>query len=271
MKYFYALILVGLSFTLFGQQVTRIPVKGKILVTSGDKEGVAVYNTSSNRGTVSDEDGNFTIKVALNDVIEFSALQFEDFSITVNEKIIQSLQMTAILVEEVNKVDEVVLLPFGVTGDIKTDLQNVRTYNVSLDAVYFGLSHTDYFEFSPDYKTPVENTAFNDYLPRVENMVDFVNLANLVYDELKKDKNKIKLQDRSPLDRTLVKQKLEAYGFKFLETNFNIPTEQATAFISYVETKDIPENLLDKNQEVEFLERINTLSQEFLALQSGKN
>jgi hypothetical protein len=63
-------------------------INGKIIVSTEDKEGVAVFNTfSSNKWTATDKDGYFSIDVALNDVIQFSALQFQDFTVTINQKI----------------------------------------------------------------------------------------------------------------------------------------------------------------------------------------
>ena len=98
-------------------------------------------------------------------------LQFKDFTIAITEKVITSKRLTVILVEEINKLDEVVILPFDLTGNLNADLENVRTYNVSLDDVYFGLDHIEDFEFSADYKTKADNLAFNEYNPKVDNML----------------------------------------------------------------------------------------------------
>jgi Zn/Cd-binding protein ZinT len=81
MKPILTLLLVFSTFYGIAQDVDRITINGKIIVSTEDKEGVAVYNTSSNKGTITDEAGYFTFSVALNDVIEFSALQFKDFSV----------------------------------------------------------------------------------------------------------------------------------------------------------------------------------------------
>ena len=139
MKHTLFLLFVLFTLTSFSQDVERILINGKIIVSTDDKEGVTVYNTSANKGTITDKDGYFTIKVAINDIVEFGALQFKDFKVTISENIIKSKRLTVILVEEVNKLDEVVLLPFDLTGNLNADLENVRTYNVSLDDVYFWL------------------------------------------------------------------------------------------------------------------------------------
>lgn len=259
--------LIGL--VVFGQDIDRILINGKIVVSSEDKEGVAVYNTTSNKGTLTEKDGYFKIKVALNDVIEFSALQFKDFKITITDKVLLSKRLTVILVEEVNKLDEVVLLPFDLTGNLNADLDNVRTYNVSLDDVYFGLDHISDFEFSPDYKTKADNLAFREYNPTVDNMLNIVNVAGFLLSQVV-DIDKAKTRKEKELKKTPFREALDAYSINYIHSNFNIPLEQVEAFTDYVEEKGVDEALLAKDKEVELLERITQLSKSFLKDRSEK-
>jgi len=260
-------------FTLvtFSQDVDRILVNGKIIVSSEDKEGVAVYNTSSNRGTITDEDGYFAIKVAVNDIVEFSALQFKNFKVTISDQIISSKRLTVILVEEINKLDEVVLLPFDLTGNLNSDLENVRTYNVSLDDVYFGLDHITDFEFSADYKTKVDNVAFDEYNPRVENMLNIINLAGFLVSQvadIEKDKSSAK---EKAIKRTPFKEALDKYSINYIHSNFKIPLDQVESFIDYVELQGVDDTLLEHDQEMQFLERITQLSKSFLKAEVEKD
>ena len=65
----------------FAQEIERVEVNGRIIVDRNDVEGVTVYNHSSQTGTVTDKEGNFVINVAINDRVEFGALQFQNFTI----------------------------------------------------------------------------------------------------------------------------------------------------------------------------------------------
>ncbi|WP_179343865.1 carboxypeptidase-like regulatory domain-containing protein [Winogradskyella ursingii] len=264
MKYTALLLFSLFTIITFGQDVQRTKVNGKIIVSSEDKEGVTVYNTSSNKGTVTDKNGNFEINVAVNDEVEFGALQFKNFTVTVTEQVVRTKTMTVILVEEVNKLDEVVLLPFGLTGNLNVDLDNVRTYNASLDAIYFGLNNIDDFEFSADYKSKPDNAAFREYQPEVRNMLDFVNLAKLFWSKKDKESDTELTEAEKAVPKTPVQEKIDTYGADYMATNFNVPTKQYGAFIDYVEAKGIDKTLLNNGNEVQFLERINNLSKEFL-------
>lgn len=269
------ILLIAFSFFVlaaYSQDVKRIPINGKIIVSSEDKEGVTVYNSSSNKGAVTDEDGYFKINVALNDVIQFGALQFKDFTVTITEKVITSKRLTVILVEEVNKLDEVVILPFDLTGNLNADLENVRTYNVSLDDVYFGLDHIEDFEFSADYKTKADNLAFNEYNPYVDNMVNLVNVAGfLIKQVIDIDKDKGKTEKEKQLKKTPFKQALDTYSINYIHNNFNIPLEQVEAFTDYVEKEGVDKNLFEKDKELQLLERISQLSKAFLKEISEKD
>ncbi len=262
---FYALIA-------FGQDRERIAINGKIIVQSEDKEGVAVYNTSSNKGTATDKEGYFKISVAVNDVVQFGALQFQDFTVVISEKIINSKRLTVILVEEVNKLDEVVLLPFDLTGNFNTDLENVRTYNVSLDDVYFGLDHIEDFEFSADYKTEAESVAFNEYNPSMDNMLNVVNIAGFLLKQVVGvDIGKSKTEKEKQLNKTPFKQALDAYSINYIHSNFDIPLDQVEAFIDYVEKEGVDEDLFEKDKEMQLLERVSQLSQSFLKASGEKD
>ncbi|WP_299106519.1 carboxypeptidase-like regulatory domain-containing protein [uncultured Winogradskyella sp.] len=271
MKSFLLLLCCVCTLSIYSQDIERTTIDGRIVVASNDKEGVTVFNTSSNKGAITDENGTFEIAVALNDVIEFGALQFKDFSVTITNEVLESKQLTVLLVEEVNKLDEVVLLPFGLTGNLDADLENVRTYNVSLDAVYFGLDHIEDFEFTSDYKTKVDNLAFNEYNPHMENMLNLVNVAGFLMkqiiniDGVSLDNIKFKSEkEKQLIEKTPFKQALDTYSVNYIHTNFDIPLNQIEAFTDYVEKQGVDETLFEENKELQLLERISQLSKSFL-------
>lgn len=273
MKKIGLIIFSFFALTAFSQDVKRIPINGKIIVTSEDKEGVTVYNTSSNKGAITDKEGYFKINVALNDVIQFGAIQFKDFKVSISEKVMSSKRLTVILVEEVNKLDEVVILPFDLTGNLNADLESVRTYNVSLDDVYFGLDHIEDFEFSADYNTKADNLAFSENNPHVENMMNLVNVAGfLIKQVVNLDKIKFKSEKEKQLkEKTPFKKALDTYSINYIHTNFSIPLDQVEAFTDYVEKEGVDESFFDKNKEMQLLERISQLSKSFLKATSEED
>ncbi|PWH81707.1 hypothetical protein DIS18_13580 [Algibacter marinivivus] len=250
------------SISAISQTITRIEVSGKIIVEGSDISGITIFNTSSNSGTITDDNGEFKLKVALNDNIEVSALQYQNISFKVNKAIIQSKNMKLFLIEEINKLDEVIVFTKGLSGNLDTDLEATKPFKPQLDALYFGVKNSKEYDFETDYKSEVNNvTVDRQHLP----MVNGLNIVNVV-DQL-----------LLPLFRSEVKDKKKAgvpdvpiesikyyFGSEFLIDNFKIPEHRVEEFIRFVESDDFDFSLLNYGKEMEFLELLNAKSVAFL-------
>ena len=277
MKQFYTYGLLILAvFSSLAQQVNRVEVQGKIVVNSPELEGITVYNSSSNKGTITDAEGKFVIKVTENDVLEFSALQFEVFKTSITAEIIKSKQIVVKLVEEVNQLDEVVVLPYGLTGYTDVDAPGVNTFYVDAEEEFLGYDNETAYEFSDDYKSKVRNEAIDDQQPRMENGLNILAIGKEVLKLFKKKKTKAEIaetqiifKDKKEDDKLEVDIKTQdklfyKYDKDYLMTNFNIPEKEIVNFIKSIEEKPIKLALLDKKNEVKLLEYINQESQLFL-------
>ena len=249
-----------LTFQLNAQEISRIEIRGKVIVDTEDKEGITVYNTSSNKGTITDAKGNFKIAVALNDIVDFGALQFKHFNVIINESILESKQLTVVLVEEVKKLDEVIILPYGLTGSLSADIESVRTFNVNMDAIFYGLQHDENFEFSADYKSAINNPSVDDQLPYMNYGLNLINVAKLITSPL--SKNKMRSEDLVEL--IPIGKLNNKYDADFLESYFKIPKSRSDEFILYINDIVIDSNLLKDENELLFLEYIKKLSKDFL-------
>jgi hypothetical protein len=264
-KYYFILFILCFTVSLaFSQDINRIEVFGRIIVDSVDVEGVTVYNTSFNKGTVTDIDGKFSIEVALNDRLEISALQFEKFIVIINEDIIASRIMTVFLVEKINKLDEIVILPYGLSGNLTVDIQSVKTFNPDLDALYFGIQNMDDYEFSDDYKSGVVNMAMDE--GRYYNGVNFVGIIGLLLKPIFKFKKK----DVSNISDSYTNLTTK-YSLSYLVKNLNITEESVNEFVYFVEDKGFDISLLDDGNELQFLQFLIRQSIEFNKNAIGKN
>ncbi len=262
-KQLISICFILLSSFAISQEINRIEVTGKVIVETDEKEGITVYNSSSNKGTITDENGNFKIKVALNDIVVFGALQFQDFTVIIDNKVMDSKKLTVFLVEEVNKLDEVIVLPYDLSGNLYVDVQSTRTYNVDLDAIYFGIEHQEEFEFSDDYKSGITNPSVDDQLPYFDNGFNVINFVGLLMSPLLKKSKKSKKQ-KDPEVKVPSGKLSERYNAEFLKENFDIPLNKTNAFIAFVEDKGIDEQLLVKGKEIQLLEYISKQSKLFL-------
>lgn len=243
----------------FSQDINRIEVKGQIIVDSPDIEGVTVYNTSSNKGTITDANGKFAIRVAINDRVEVAALQFEKFEVVISQDILDAKSMTIFLVERINKLDEIHILPYGLSGNLATDLDKTKTVKPNLDALYFGLANVEDFEFRDDYKTEVRNIAIQQTDFRYG--ADFIKIATLLKGVFSSSENKdtYKGKKTGPEVRTISSK----YSTEYLLRRLNIQKSEIEDFLSFVEQKGFDNALLDDGKEFEFLDFIITQSLEF--------
>ncbi|MGB6267418.1 MAG: carboxypeptidase-like regulatory domain-containing protein, partial [Olleya sp.] len=265
--YLIAFFLFALSFS-YAQDSTRVEVKGKIIVASPDLEGITVYNSSSNKGTVTDANGEFVISAMLNDKINIHALQFKDFNVVVAQDVIDSKQMNVFLVEQVNKLDEVVILSYDLTGVLKEDVANVQTFNPDLDAIYFGVDDISFYEFANDQYSKVENLAAMSQNERIRYQADGMAILGSLVGLIFKKKDKKKATTSSVEEVTSLS---DTYTHEYYMVNFNIPEDKVEAFIAYVETNDFNTTLLEEGKEMQLIEYLNTQSKEFLKPVVEKN
>ncbi len=260
---------VFLSFVAFSQSIYRVEVKGVILSNTNDVEAVTVYNKSSNKGTITNFKGEFTIKVAKNDIIEISALQFQTLNITIDAEVIKSKQLKIQLVDQVNRLDAV-MLTSGLTGILGEDVANVKTVkpivlemgNMDVDFEYNDIKAFDQ-EVVNDHLTSIITPDARKYMP------DFVKIFKLF------TKSKVNLSVKKELfvEKKEERQNdlLDIYNHKYITQTFNIPSDNIEAFIAFVETNGIKQELFKPENEVQLIEFLFKQSELFLKLQDVKN
>ncbi|WP_299337294.1 carboxypeptidase-like regulatory domain-containing protein [uncultured Psychroserpens sp.] len=270
MKKLLLLFIILSSYTVTSQTFQRIKVDGKIIVEGNDVEGITVFNTSSNKGVITNEKGEFTIEVALNDFIEFRALQYQNFDLQVNKAIIESKRIRVFLIEEINKLDEILVLTKGLSGDLNTDIGTVKTFNPKLDALYFGIKRSDEYEFPDDDRSKIKNQGIHY---QSQTMVNGLNIVNVV-DQLLLPlfRSEVKDKKSSGVPDVPVSSVKYYFGSEFIIDNFDIPEHRVEEFIRYVEDdENFDMSLLNYGKELEFLEVLYVKSKAFLKEKRGKN
>ncbi|WP_299782760.1 carboxypeptidase-like regulatory domain-containing protein [uncultured Formosa sp.] len=246
--------------TLTAQTTERVQVSGRIVVVdSEDIEGVTVYNTSTNKGTVTDKDGEFIIAAGVLDHIEISSLQFEDIHVKIDADVIKSKQLTVFLVTHVNRLNEVIIFPFGLTGILHEDLNKIKTYSIDLEGINFGIGDISAYVFPDDFHSSADMSILKQ--GEYYNGMDMRKITNTFLKPLFKKKE-------SKTDK-IIKQTEENLGLRgvyshtFITENYEIPASQIDEFINYVDL-NIDQNLLKEGQEIQLLEYLSKASQAFL-------
>ncbi|MFT4612019.1 MAG: hypothetical protein ACJA1H_002742 [Glaciecola sp.] len=267
MKNLVLLFLLSASFTVSSQISKRIAVDGKIIVEHQDVEAITVFNTSTKKGVITNKEGEFTIEVGLNDLIEFRALQYQSFDLQVSEAIINSKRIRVFLIEEINKLDEILVLTKGLSGDLPTDVSTVKTFNPKLDALYFGVKRSDEYEFIDDPRSGITNEAMHSQSTTMVNGLNIINVVDQLL--LPLFRSKVKDKKVAGVPDVPVSDVKYYFGSEFIVDNFKIPAHRVEDFIQFVEIdEDFDFTLLNYGKELEFLEVLYQKSQEFLKVKS---
>lgn len=262
----YILIFVFL-FSLpsaFSQDQERVKINGKIIVRVADVEGVTVFNASTNKGTITNTDGEFSIAVALNDEIEVSALQFIPFELSITPEVIASKSLKVYLVERINNLDEVVILPHNLSGYLKTDV-----YNVGLvDPLDFSFGSFDDFEMSDDYHSAVQNAALTQ--GKIEHMADARKILELIGLSLFKRKDKT-AEHIASMKLDPLAQWIEDLPMNYFVQYYNIPKDKDLAFKIFLEQVDFDPDLLKEAFEIKRIAFLHKQAALFLKANSEKH
>jgi hypothetical protein len=121
LKYFITLFLLLCFQEVFSQS---IEIKGRV-VSESNIENIHVINKTKQIFATTNNEGEFSIAVSLNDTLKFSSIQHKTRLVTINKFIITTRSILVNLEEQINELDEV-LVGKVLTGDLISDVKNVE-------------------------------------------------------------------------------------------------------------------------------------------------
>lgn len=251
------LLFIVISPILLAQDIERTKVIGKLHVPQGDDvEGVSVYNISSQKGTITDANGSFEIKIAENDRLQITALQYQSFTVVVDKGIIERKQMNIFMNPAINQLEEVVVRPYDLSGNINVDVKKIPTYSISKDwDLSYGAMEYGY-DFKPDEKTAISGNAAEEALHSnaLKNGADVLAILGGVGQLLFPRGKTISIADRER-NRALVSNNIQQrFSKDFILANFGIPEDKAVDFLFYAQENGLKQNLLKPENEMELME-----------------
>lgn len=200
---------------------------------------VHVMNTSANRATITNESGNFAIQVTLGDTLLFSAVQFKRKSIVINVGILESKVVFVPLEEFVNELDEVVVRPFDLSGDLSKDMQQMDTGYV-ISATSLGLPNASVKPLIQSERQLQTATAgkFHPLMilnPPIDPLINAISgRTKMLKKRLARDKKEMRLQGLrgSVADSLFI-------------TQLKIPRERIDDFMYFCEADESFDSLID--------------------------
>ncbi|SMG36712.1 CarboxypepD_reg-like domain-containing protein [Arenibacter troitsensis] len=122
---------------LMAQDFSKI-LEGKVYSDDGDVAATHVLNTTTKKAAITDINGFFSIAVSLGDTLVFSAVQYKRKEMVVNTSILESKFLSVPLEESNIALDEVIVMPYNLTGELGRDMNNMDVGTV-ISATSLGL------------------------------------------------------------------------------------------------------------------------------------
>lgn len=130
-----------LGFTQDLPEVDIIKAIVKNAQTDAPMESVHVVNLNQVVGTITNEDGHFSISAAVNDTLYFSYLGFKSQKIRVTNDMFKFENTEIALTELAYALEEVIVRPYQLTGYLEIDVKNLpinNAYQYSISGLSVG-------------------------------------------------------------------------------------------------------------------------------------
>ncbi|MVO08697.1 hypothetical protein GOQ30_05905 [Flavobacterium sp. TP390] len=238
---------------IFSQSKEREVVNGKIISDSLDVENITVFNISSNVGAVSDFKGKFSIKARVSDTLFFQGLAFVSKKYIVTESDILAEELEIQLNVNINELNEVIITPASLTGNLKEDIRRIKTYELSPVDV----SKVVYYEDARFSKGTKITTSPDHFAPNGSG----INLKAIgkqigkwigIKNDPKKNATRVMAERRlhDIQAKSFADHMKERFSYQFFVSNLKIKKDDITRFLAYAEisSQELAEFLKPENE-----------------------
>lgn len=240
LKIVFVLVFLAMVSDLSAQQ--SVLLAGIVKSDSVPLADIHVLNLSSRKGTISNREGEFAIRVSPKDTLVFSGIQFHTLGIIVEKKLLERRILNVELVPKIEELSEVELKGHDLDGLFYIDTKRLR----------------DSLPLVTDEAVDFSDQGYND--PTSSNyVVPSANILNLVSKIGKKKRQENQKQ------ASILQQKRQApanirkdLGDEVFEQQLGIPKLHIEPFIRYCQKK----NILDLYVEGRMIEVIDILVKE---------
>ena len=123
---YFGLLFLLTYCSVSGQTFVSQTMEGRVYSQDGDVAATHVMNRTTNKATITDNNGFFSIQAKLNDTIVFSAIQYQRREIVVTAALLASKFFSVAMAESLTVLDEVIVMPYNLTGDMTRDADRLR-------------------------------------------------------------------------------------------------------------------------------------------------
>ncbi|SDM91175.1 carboxypeptidase-like regulatory domain-containing protein [Kriegella aquimaris] len=223
--------------TLFTNQL-----EGRVYSKDGDVAATHVLNTTSKKAAITDINGFFSITAHLSDTLVFSAVQYKRRSIVVTSEILNSKFLQVPLEEAMTELDEVIVMPYNLTGDMAADLKRMEPGPI-VSGSTLDLPNAGVRVISQSERKLHEATTGGGIIPLFP-------IINGISGRTKMLKTRVKRDQK--YERT--QRVREFYSDSLFTAELKIPEAKISDFMYFCEVDTVFQRIVDSRDQIKILE-----------------
>ena len=246
------LFFILMGTTLSAQTLFTKQIEGRVYSESGDVAATHVLNITSDRASITDLNGFFSIIAKLNDTLVFSAIQFKRKTMVVTHSVLESKMLYVPLEDALTELDEVIVMPYNLTGDMTMDLDRMQIEPV-ITASTLGL---------PNAYVKLPTKAERELFAATANpFMSFDPLINAITGRTKMLKER--MAKNKKYNRTLRVRAF--YADSLYRTEFKIPEDNIADFMYFCEVDPDFQTVVDTHDQLKIWEFMRGKSRTYRA------
>ena len=246
------LFFILMGTTLSAQTLFTKQIEGRVYSESGDVAATHVLNITADRASITDLNGFFSIIAKLNDTLVFSAIQFKRKTMVVTHSVLESKMLYVPLEDALTELDEVIVMPYNLTGDMTMDLDRMQIEPV-ITASTLGL---------PNAYVKLPTKAERELFAATANpFMSFDPLINAITGRTKMLKER--MAKNKKYNRTLRVRAF--YADSLYRTEFKIPEDNIADFMYFCEVDPDFQTVVDTHDQLKIWEFMRGKSRTYRA------
>lgn len=161
---FWTLILLVLSIQLSAQESDLKKINGVLISLSGEVSGIHIINKTSQLATISNANGYFSISSKLNDTLVIRGVGYQTKQLIIDSENYNKFSLAVDLEAEVVSLNEVVVMPYNLSGDLLVDMEAIRVED-QVSEFTLGLPNADATPMRKSQRILNEATTGGGILP----------------------------------------------------------------------------------------------------------
>ncbi|WP_298481307.1 carboxypeptidase-like regulatory domain-containing protein [uncultured Maribacter sp.] len=233
-----AFLVVAVSVS---QEDSRTILRGKVLYRDISVANENVINSTSERATITNDNGEFSILVKAGDELVFTAVNYQLMVVTITAEILKKNRLVVEVKEKVTELEEVVVTPEDQERFLA--MKNEKFKEI---------------EYEIDRSTEVENVAMAREVKGMQDGLNFVNIFRAMFKSSDK-------KETENVPKLKVSQVLrQVYDDQFFVSDLKLPQDKINEFLFYCDARMPAKKLLKKENEFQLIDALVNHSKTFL-------